>query len=478
MLRFDPPELEGEIADAIRAWTRLLSLDLQEFTEDVIDTANVDFDASEHDDKTITLDSRLTFFLPDCDDIVEMTCQQFTELARESSSAVLIENRECWTDERLLALVEPRSKYANLYQYYMVPEAETDEEEQVRRQLIEQRARTAALGREFKKMSDQEVRVWLEESDKTRELSSKLGKKLTKRYCTTRANIDGQEILCSLTRGFTIFGVLIAAAGNYDEDYPPMGEEDMFVELRYDHKLPEDVALSLVEAYMFELSSNLRIDLARTVYPDIQARDPDQDGQDLTQLERRFRPLLVGRGLFEVLRIYNSAAASSEPEIQILFFTKVFEYVSQTVVKEESNQAIRAKLLSPRALEPDSDFISELQALVEKQRTFQKDKEAIKLTACACCEASELAKLAPSFLEELKCISITSKPKEKIEALRKLGSVLYATRNSIVHAKANYEPTGEECPEGELPQFVQCLKLAAQQVIRWYHTRPENMRVA
>ncbi len=101
----------------------------------------------------------------------------------------------------------------------------------------------------------------------------------------------------------------------------------------------------------------------------------------------------------------------------------------------------------------------------------------MKQAAVACCEASEPARVAPSFLSKLHGVSPSDPPKKKEEALAELGASLYATRNRIAHAKANYEPTGEECPEVQLAAFAECAKLAAQQAVRWYHSRPEDARV-
>jgi hypothetical protein len=86
--------------------------------------------------------------------------------------------------------------------------------------------------------------------------------------------------------------------------------------------------------------------------------------------------------------------------------------------------------------------------------------------------------LTPPFLKKLRATRAADKPKDKEEALMELGSSLYATRNDVAHAKANYEPTGEECPEEQMDEFAECAKLAAQQAVRWYHSRPEHFRIA
>jgi hypothetical protein len=134
-------------------------------------------------------------------------------------------------------------------------------------------------------------------------------------------------------------------------------------------------------------------------------------------------------------------------------------------------------LQSPAALNPSANYILELEALFAEESTYRKDREAVALTACTCCEATELAKVCPPFLKELRNVSGSTKRKEKDAALATFAKALYSTRNSIAHAKANYDPTGDECPREELAAFSRCAKVAAQQVVRWYAARPEAERV-
>jgi len=251
-------------------------------------------------------------------------------------------------------------------------------------------------------------------------------------------------MVCSLTEGFTIFGVAVAAKGDYDKDFPPVFPGELFVEIRFE-ELPESTLRNALGAYMFELSSSLGIDLEISPRPSLDDEDrlEERGTPESTMPETRLRPLLFGKGMTELLQRYNRAVATSDLEVQVLYFTKVFEFVSQTVIRLQSTEAIRAKLLNPRSLRPDAEFIAELQTIVEEQRNFQKDREAVKQTAITCCEASELAKVAPPFLQKLKSASSSGKRREKEEALAALGLSLYATRNAVAHAKANYTLTGD-----------------------------------
>lgn len=59
----------------------------------------------------------------------------------------------------------------------------------------------------------------------------------------------------------------------------------------------------------------------------------------------------------EVLGLYNKAIAADDLDIKILYFSKVIEYVSQTVIRINATEAIRRKLHTKNALNPDSRFI-------------------------------------------------------------------------------------------------------------------------
>lgn len=59
-------------------------------------------------------------------------------------------------------------------------------------------------------------------------------------------------------------------------------------------------------------------------------------------------------------------------------------------------------------------------------------------------------------------------PVEKERAIKnKVAAILYATRNSIVHAKANYETTGDECPKEDLFQLNIFMRKFCKDLIFW-----------
>lgn len=482
MLRFEPPELKDEFTQTVKAWTEKFEFSELVLSEDcgfIMDLIFEGLDPSEYEDITVDQNYLLGIELPRWHGTAYFSYTQLVDLLKELEEAKLHENKICKTSKRFLARVEAVNETAIRFLYHAIPEAEENEEEKTRNEIVEVREKISILGKNLDRLDvgaarDEVFKEWTAARNREQELFQEI-RKSTERFCIHRFVFDGTEICCSLTQGFSIFGILIAQAGEYDKYFPPILDEDLFVEIRFDKKLPEGHIQNIFEAYLFELSSSLDIHVQPSPRPYLDGSWLDERC-DYVFKPSRFRPLVLGKGTTELLKLYNKAVASQDLDVQILYFTKAIEYVSQTVVRIQSHEAIRGKLLSSRALEPDAVYISELEAVFEAQRVYKKDREAIRQTIATCCEASELAKVAPTFIKEFKQISVGSSFQDKIKALEALGKILYATRNEIAHAKANYTSTGDECPRDQLHEFTQCVKIATQQVIRWYYFRPESIR--
>ncbi|MBW4657263.1 MAG: hypothetical protein KME15_01190 [Drouetiella hepatica Uher 2000/2452] len=483
MLSFQPPKLQDQLIKAVICWTTKFELDPPETPNFLYDMAESDaFDASTYEDQIVEPNSTLKVGLFRWDEIAVITCEEFINLVEELQVAKLNENKTCLSNKRLLVRVEPSNEAASQFLHHAIPSAENEKEEETRKNIVEAREKILHLSQKTDNLELSDslrgklIQEWNLEREKEAELFDSL-EKSTQRFCLQSIILEGAEVHCSLTKGFTIFGILISSIGEYDKYFPPILDADLFIEIRFNQRVSELKIWEIFESYLFELNSSLNISVSVSPRPYLETSWLDERCDNYIP-DPRFRPLLLGKGLSELLKLYNRATASNDPDVQILYFTKVVEYVSQTVVRIQSHEAIRAKLLSPRALQPDAEYISELENLVETQRNFKKDREAIRQTILICCEVSELAKLAPSFLlKDFKHISSESNQQDKAKALEALAKSLYSTRNEIAHAKANYAPTGEECPQDQLVSFSQCIQVASQQVIRWYYFTPESIRL-
>lgn len=180
------------------------------------------------------------------------------------------------------------------------------------------------------------------------------------------------------------------------------------------------------------------------------------------------RPLLLGAGLPPLLHEFNKADGATEPDYALLCFVKCIEYVSATVVRVRQYEDVRRRLLCKGALDPDAEFIDDLVSVVEENRVFAKDSEALRLAIEKCCDARTLSPLSRTCIPSLASLKIDAKQSDRQVAMKELAACFSATRNRIAHAKANYEATGKECPDEQLEQLVECARLAAEQCIRWF----------
>ncbi|WP_291780229.1 hypothetical protein [Luteibacter sp.] len=207
--------------------------------------------------------------------------------------------------------------------------------------------------------------------------------------------------------------------------------------------------------------------------------DPEADEiSDLVLRAKKLRPLLLGQGLPAVLQEFNSGYGTNNSEASLLSYVKCIEYVAATVVRERQYEDLRKRLLSRDALNPNADYMDGLLNLFEENRVLTRDAEALKLSVERCCDPVLMASHAPKCLKLLTKISPKSSTEERKAALSELATALTSSRNQLAHAKANYKPTGKECPPDQIGGLVACAKIAAEQCVRWYAARSPELRKA
>lgn len=468
---FNPPNLHDELVVALKHWDK--------FGWDAPDGIPIpgEWDDGENQNTEISRQTPITLNLPGTEETFDMTCGHFIELMSEFATARLLDNRECRTSQRFQMSVVPENNTAIQLLFNSIPEAETPEEESTRAAIIEQQGKVVDLHKRLHHDRQDEESLY-DEYQEALEVLRQLRKgfeKPSRRFCALQIEIKGQPVTVCLLAGLSMFGLTAIAEGFYSEYNPHFSDDEALVEVRCSSSIEEQECRGIVAAYLFELATSNGAEFR------IERRHVVEDISDEIYAPRvfnRLRPLMTGRGIGEVCNLYNQVIAASDPEFQILYATKVIEYVAQTVVRQKSYESLKLKLMSPNALSPDAQFLSELQAIAQKNaRTAEDDREAIKQTIVTCCDASELARRAPKFLKEFHAKTFTTDATTQRAALAKLASVLYSTRNSIAHAKANYAATGQECPPEFLAAFAECAKATAQQAVRWFYTVSEENRI-
>lgn len=282
----------------------------------------------------------------------------------------------------------------------------------------------------------------------------------------------------SIVQGLTSYGIRLSLDGYYDKYYPPMVSEDTFIEIQALGNMNRQTIEEIIEAYIFELQCIFStLGIQRSIRPTM-IYDPYEDVEDDQEHTLRMRPLIKGKGMFTLLQIYNSSNQVEDDEYRILNYTKIIEYVSQTVVRKEMLDSILIKLYSPRVLQPDATYILELEELYDEHRKNQRDHQAIKLTVETCCDLTDLIDIAPSFLKKFSETRQKEVNKQaKAACFEELAGSISDTRNMIAHAKTNYKMKGKECPSDQLSAFADCLKVVAIQIIRWFARQHEDSRI-
>jgi len=420
MIKFDPPSIKDEM-NSVKLVIEEHNCELGEWYP----TDDPDFDPSEFDDVIITYSTGVGLWVPQSDDSPELTIKDLIDLSKELKTATLQNNTRYISQKRILQSIEP---------------------------IESTKLSILGLGGDW---------------PSTRLFQQKL-------------NVDGNEISIGIINGFSPFSLIVTKNGDYEDFWPPFHEDDYFIEITFENTIESSIVDSLIETYLFELNSSLNLTFRQHIRPTIEGDlDYDDAYEKAIKLEEtsRLRPLINGKGIKEACHLFNKAISIEDDELRLFSMVKVIEYIAPTVVKKKTNEQIRQRLLSADALNPDADFIADLIKLVENNRETRKDAAALKLTIFEACDPSPLAKIAPTFLSTIHLKKDLIKDADKKAALEELSNCITATRNKIAHAKSNFKPTGKECPEEQLASFVECLRLVTIQVLKWFATCPEELRI-
>jgi hypothetical protein len=125
--------------------------------------------------------------------------------------------------------------------------------------------------------------------------------------------------------------------------------------------------------------------------------------------------------------------------------------------------------------------------LSKKYDTDRRDDSLALSVIESCVDVVPLFKMIPERLrKDIKSIlkfrvdSLTDDDvsEEQLSGLQKqIATMIYNTRNSIVHAKSNYTVTGKEILLEELSDANDMMDVIARSIINWNIRQPEGFRV-
>ncbi|PWA99988.1 hypothetical protein C5O23_14095, partial [Duncaniella muris] len=112
--------------------------------------------------------------------------------------------------------------------------------------------------------------------------------------------------------------------------------------------------------------------------------------------------------------------------------------------------------------------------LVHRYNRSISDAELASTVLAECCDLELSKQYIPDTIWRLMLRDSGVSANRKIEDLTNdeivklnisLGKILYATRNSIVHAKSNYTPTGKECLNKDIGALNEFMKVFCYAII-------------
>lgn len=276
---------------------------------------------------------------------------------------------------------------------------------------------------------------------------------------------NGKDYKVSLETESEEYYISLFINNQYGEYLPIVLDDDLFICIECKEGIGKNVE-AILQRYIFEVDSLFGIQLFESPRPE--EVEFDYEEEESAEDSRVIKEIEIDDNLTEILSIFNKAANIESIESKILNYTRVIEYASQTVIKKDLFESVLNKLSSDRVYNPDGQYILELEQIFKENSKYSKDKEAIKITVSQCCDVMNLKSYAPKFLKKINMLKIDSKKADQLEALAELGEAIADTRNMVSHAKTNYNKKGMECPNEQLFEFGQCVKVVAYQVVRWY----------
>lgn len=189
-----------------------------------------------------------------------------------------------------------------------------------------------------------------------------------------------------------------------------------------------------------------------------------------------------------MMKLYRQALETQDHEIRFLYFYKAIEFISPIVAKRNVFPKITSHLDTYTAATRDYNYINTLLTLASEYKDNQKDENLAPSVLPTCIDPVPLAQYLPIYLLQTIKNSIDVKPEDDLETValneqqrkslgRQIANILYSTRNSIVHAKSNYTPKGNECKHDDMPTLNQLMRNVVQQLIEWHSKLPQEFQI-
>jgi len=274
----------------------------------------------------------------------------------------------------------------------------------------------------------------------------------------------------------------------FDEEFGAHHHHYPVIHIEYNdskNRLSIEEENNLILSYLFEISDSTGYSVSlgqlRVPNKDLQGKIekhlifPSEEGK----ARLRLKPLINYNGGME---LFVSALQVNDESLKFLNFYKIIENFAPIIIRLEGNALLTSKLDSPKALNPDKEYIDSIFNLVNSVKENQRDSELGKAVLKHIDILDSTSLLPERIIKHAKGIAKVDvlnydTPKDKLAIIISvISTILYSTRNWVVHAKPNYQLTGEEVRIKELEQLNVFMKHITAKLIRWYDKLPKHQK--
>lgn len=286
-----------------------------------------------------------------------------------------------------------------------------------------------------------------------------------------------------------LIGLFNSKKGNFDDDYGVYPcSRYLAVELKYDEAptMSIDEEDNLIEKILYYLTQKLGVSIYRSAVVD--AYDVREE-LDEEKFEAKEEHINVGSlvSYTSLTRMYMQAISARDDEIRFLYYYKIIEYISPIVAKLNAYDKLNKRLDLLAQTERDYKYLESIFSISRKYDNDVKDDFLCASVILECVDAVPLMEMLPDRLQKLykhnlglnnKEWSDENLSEEQITSYHKqLASSLYSTRNSIVHAKSNYQGTGNEFRAEEMKTANMIMDIITSSIIQWNERQAEVYRL-
>lgn len=279
-----------------------------------------------------------------------------------------------------------------------------------------------------------------------------------------------------------LIGIASSHYGEYNEYHSPCSSH-FAVEILYyksEERLSDDDEEKLIKIFLFELSNSHKISFEFASYKKISDRNEIEEiRKDILQ-SSEFVYNIPLRDYNYGMDLFINSNQRLSPDLKFLSYYKIFEYFAPVKSKISAFDSMRLKLNSSDAQSPNADYISSIFDLAKNYDKSSREDELIKSLINSSFDLIDIYSSIPlKIRKKLKVTELkyNSKQETKDRIISELGDILYRTRNSIVHAKSNFNERGYYCDINDLDQLNDFMHKASYSIIKWYNDLPKHLKI-